>query len=102
MKALREKILSDEDVPTASGIGFTPQMGGRRFGSINEDHLRRSTLARWRKICQEEDSPYCKRCDCHKAKSDYCDCGQRKKANKKKVNEEVLSVAMGIELSALH
>ena len=95
MKALREKILSDEDVPTASGIGFTPQMGGRRFGSINEDHLRRSTLARWRKICQEEDSPYCKRWDCHKAKSNYCDCGQRKKANKKKVNEEVMSVAMG-------
>ena len=106
MKALREKILSDQDAPTSSGIGFTPQMGGRRFRSLNKDHLQveeeENIRQMAKKMSQEEDSQYWKCRDCpwrgkysHKAKSHARDCGQRKKANKKKVNEKKFECSHG-------
>jgi hypothetical protein len=107
MKSLREKILSDKDAPvTSSGIGFTPQMGGRRFRSLNKDHLQveeeENIRQMAKKMNQEEGSQYWKCRDCpwrgkfsHKAKSHARDCGQRKKTNTKKLKEKKFECSHG-------
>ena len=107
MKSLREKILSDKDAPvTSSGIGFTPQMGCRRFRSLNKDHLQveeeENIRLMAKKMVQEEGSQYWKCRDCpwrkkfsHKAKSHARDCDQMKKTTKKKMKEKKFDCSHG-------
>ena len=49
MKSLRNHLLSDSPV-TSSGIGFDPQIGGRRFRILNKDHLQAEEEENTRKM----------------------------------------------------
>ena len=98
MKSLKNKIL--EGVPvTTSGIGFEPQMGSRRFKSLNKDHLQseeeENSRKMEKKMFQEEGSSLWNCRDCawqgkfrHKAKAHARDCGQRKRINQKKSRDK--------------
>ena len=94
MKSLKDKILQGSPV-TTSGIGFEPQMAGRRFKSLNKDHLQseeeENSRKMEKKMFQKEGSSLWNCRDCawqgkfrHKAKAHARDCGQRKRINQKK------------------
>ena len=96
MKSLRDKLKSGNGVSvTASGIEFIPQIGGRRFRSLNKDQLQKEEEENLRqmekKMRQEEGSKTWKCRDCtwtgkyrHRAKLHARDCGQRKMIISKK------------------
>ena len=80
---------------TSSGIVFTPQLGGRKFRSLNKDHLQmeeeENIRSMDRKMIQEEGSSFWTCRDCgwkgkynHKAKAHARDCGQRLRTHVKK------------------
>ena len=105
MKSLRDKLLLDSPV-TSSGIGFNPQMGGRRFRSLNKEHLQaeeeENTRLMEKKMSQDEVSKLWMCRDCAwkgkfrlKAKSHARDCGQRKRANQKKNKDKKYECSYG-------
>ena len=67
MKSLRNHLLSDSPV-TSSGIGFDPQIGGRRFRTLNKDHLQaeeeENTRKMEKKMFQNDESMlwFCRDC----------------------------------------
>ena len=98
LKSLRKKVLDGSQV-TTSGIGFDPQIGGRRFKNLNKDHLQieeeENAKKMEKKMFQKEGSLLwtCKDCAWqgkfrHKAKAHARDCGQRKRMNQKKSKEK--------------
>ena len=98
MKSLRNQVLEGMPV-TSSGIGFDPQMGGRKLKSLDKDHLQAeeedNSRKMEKKMFQLEGSTQwnCRDCDWngkfrHKAKAHARDCGQRKRVNQKKSKDK--------------
>ena len=96
MKDLRKQLLSESPV-TSAGIGFDPQVGGRRFRTLNKDHLQaeeeENTRKMEKKMFQKDGGMLWSCRDCswrgkyrHVAKSHARSCGQRKRINKRKPN----------------
>ena len=105
LKSLRDKLLSDSPV-TSSGIGFTPQVGNRRFRSLNKDHLQieeeENNRQMEKKMYQEGGGKLWKCRDCrwkgkygHKAKGHARDCGQRKKTSKTRAKDKKFDCSNG-------
>ena len=107
MKNVRDKIRSDlGSSVTAPGIDFTPQIGGRKFRSLNKDHLQREEEENMnlmeKKMRQEVGSKLWTCRDCpwkgrfaHKAKAHARGCGQRKRVHSKKSKEKKFSCSNG-------
>ena len=98
LRSLRDKILSDAAV-TSSGIGFTPHMGTRRFRSLDKEHLQTEEMENTRQMEKKmylEGGGKLWRCrDCawkgqfrHRAKAHSRDCGQRKRASKRRCQDK--------------
>ena len=93
---LRSKLQSEQVAHiSVQGISFTPQIGGRKFRSLNKDHLQKeeesNRILMEKKMRQEEGSIMwtCRDCDwkgkySHKAKAHARDCGQRRRNSSKK------------------
>ena len=106
LRSLRDKILSDATV-TSSGIGFTPQMGSRRFRSLDKEHLQTEEMENTRQMEKKmflEGGGKLWRCrDCgwkgqfrHRAKAHSRDCGQRKRATKRRCQEKKYECSNGV------
>ena len=100
LKDLRTKLSSDQPSPiNVQGVLFTPQVGGRKFRSLNKDHLQKeeesNRIQMDKKMRQEEGTLMwtCRDCNwrgkfSHKAKAHARDCGQRRKTSSKKSKEK--------------
>ena len=108
MKNLRDKFDTEGSTSTVTvpGIGFTPQLGGRKFRSLNKDHLQKEEEENLRqmerKMKQSDGGKFwtCRDCDwkgvfSHKAKAHARDCGQRKRLCIKKSQEKKFQCSNG-------
>ena len=96
MRSLWEKIKHDGNIPASeSGIEFTPQIGGRKFRSLNKDCLQKeeeeNLLQMEKKMRQVVGGKVWTCRDCswrgkfsHKAKAHARMCGQRRREHVKK------------------
>ena len=105
MKILLRKLEGGQGSSVITpGIDFIPQIGRRRFRSLNKDHLQMEEEENLRqmekKMRQEGNLWICRDCPWKgkfslKAKSHARDCGQRRKISSKKVKEKKYDCSNG-------